>query len=159
MTQLAELTAYIQEQLPRRANITFSSEMDDITLIPAVKNLGNGCLRTQVRQYDAVLTWETWPYRLANPDLLFAIIDSWLTIHANGLRDELALPAPKIDVDVDDQGNAWLQITIQMADPLTLREDEHGEILRNGKRYRLDDPDIWIAEHYTIHPGATDDQG
>ncbi|AIJ06496.1 MULTISPECIES: phage tail protein [Edwardsiella] len=159
MTQLAELTTYIQEQIPRRANITFSSEMDDITLFPAVKNLGNGCLRIQVRQYDAVLTWDAWPYRLASPDLLFSVIESWLTYHANGLRDELGLAIPRTDVSVDDQGNAWLQIIIPMADPLTLREDETGEILRNGKRYCLDSPDIWVAEHYTIHPGAADDQG
>ncbi|ACR69434.1 hypothetical protein DBV23_15910 [Edwardsiella ictaluri] len=159
MTQLSELTAYIQHHLPPRANTRFYSEMDNITLRRAAKSLGNGCRRIQVRQYDAVLTWEAWPYRLANPDLLFAIIDSWLTTHANGLRDELELAGPGIDVDVDDQGSAWLQITLPLADPITLVEDMRGEIPYGNQRYRLDAADIWVAEHCTIHPGADDDQG
>ncbi|KAB7715712.1 phage tail protein [Plesiomonas shigelloides] len=157
MTQLAELTTYIEQHVPIRANISFYSEMDNIQLTNAAKSLGNGGRRIRVRQYDAVLTWEAWPYRLVNPDVLFAIIDSWLVHHANSLRDELALADPSIDVEVDDQGDAWLQITIPLADPIVIVEDVAGDIPYGTKRYRLDKADIWVADHCNIHPRTQSD--
>ncbi|HDI8830745.1 TPA: phage tail protein, partial [Escherichia coli] len=40
MTQLASLTAFIENNLPARARIPFTSDMDDITLVPFTKSLG-----------------------------------------------------------------------------------------------------------------------
>lgn len=42
MTQLASLTAFIENNLPARARIPFTSDMDDITLVPFTKSLGHG---------------------------------------------------------------------------------------------------------------------
>ncbi|MCN9390430.1 hypothetical protein T3389_14535 [Escherichia coli] len=55
MTQLASLTAFIENNLPARARIPFTSDMDDITLVPFTKSLGHGQLCTQVRKYTAFL--------------------------------------------------------------------------------------------------------
>ncbi len=67
MTQLASLTAFIENNLPARARIPFTSDMDDITLLPFTKSLGHGQLCTQVRKYTAFLRWDAWPYRQLHP--------------------------------------------------------------------------------------------
>ncbi|MBB2280032.1 phage tail protein, partial [Escherichia coli] len=76
--QLASLTAFIENNLPARARIPFTSDMDDITLVPFTKSLGHGQLCTQVRKYTAFLRWDAWPYRKLNPDLVFSLVEAWL---------------------------------------------------------------------------------
>ena len=42
MTQLASLTRFLEENLPERAQIPFTSDMDEISLLPCVRDLGRG---------------------------------------------------------------------------------------------------------------------
>ncbi|WP_332832032.1 hypothetical protein [Escherichia coli] len=88
MTQLASLTAFIENNLPARTRIPFTSDMDDITLVPFTKSLGHGQLCTQVRKYTAFLRWDAWPYRQLNPDLVF----SWLKLAGRQRRRPAAAP-------------------------------------------------------------------
>ncbi|MGL4925625.1 MAG: phage tail protein [Plesiomonas shigelloides] len=150
MTQLSELTHFIENNMPARISVAFSSEMTNITLVNSHKQLGNGAMRCSVRQYDAVLTWEAWPFRLTNPDWLFALIDGWLHCHANPLREEMQLGEPQIEVDVNDQEEAWIEVTIALVDPIVLVEDEKGDIPYGNRRYRLDDATVWVAEDMHI---------
>lgn len=76
MTQLASLTAFIENNLPARARIPFTSDMDDISLVSFTKSLGNGQLCTQVRKYTAFLRWDAWPYRALDPDLVFSLVEA-----------------------------------------------------------------------------------
>lgn len=156
MTQLKELTAFIEQHLPPRARSTFTSEMENITVLQAPKNQGNGCLRTAIRRYDALLSWESWPYRQADPDVLFALINSWLTNQANSLRDELALGDYSVDVEVNDEGSAAIDITVTLADAQILVEDPEGGIPWGVRRYRLGAPDIWLAENARVHFGDSE---
>ncbi|EMM4356069.1 phage tail protein, partial [Escherichia coli] len=94
MTQLASLTAFIENNLPARARIPFTSDMDDITLVPFTKSLGHGQLCTQVRKYTAFLRWDAWPYRQLNPDLVFSLVEAWLADNGGDLRQRLAPDAP-----------------------------------------------------------------
>lgn len=86
MTQLASLTAFIENNLPARAHIPFTSDMDDITLLPFTKSLGHGQLCTQVRKYTAFLRWDAWPYRQLNPDLVFSLVEARLADNGGDLR-------------------------------------------------------------------------
>ncbi|WP_249437315.1 phage tail protein [Escherichia coli] len=120
MTQLASLTAFIENNLPARARIPFTSDMDDITLVPFTKSLGHGQLCTQVRKYTAFLRWDAWPYRKLNPDLVFSLVEAWLADNGGDLRQRLAPDAPAVDVEVDDENEvAWLEISL----PLVLSHD------------------------------------
>ena len=152
MTQLASLTAFIENNLPARARIPFTSDMDDITLFPFTKSLGRGQLCTQVRKYTAFLRWDAWPYRQLNPDLVFSLVEAWLADNGGDLRQRLAPDAPVVDVEVDDENEvAWLEISLPLVDPITLVEVENGPIPRGGKRYQLEKPEIWVAQAHQLH--------
>ncbi|ELX2300360.1 TPA: phage tail protein [Yersinia enterocolitica] len=154
MTQLSQLTDFIEANLPQRALVPFTSDMDDISLLPCIKVLGHGQLCTQVRKYTAFLRWDAWPYREWDPDLLFSLVESWLADNAGELREILVPDAPSIDVEVDDENAvAWVEISLPLVDPIVLIEDENGPIPRGGKRYRLGKPDIWVAQAHRIHCG------
>ena len=152
MTQLADLTGFIEANLPPRARVPFTSDMDDISLLPCVRALGRGQICTQVRKYTAYLRWDAWPYRELDPDLVFSLVESWLNDHGGELRETVAPGNPDVDVEVDDENEvAWMEISLPLADPVVLIEDENGPIPRNGKRYRLGEPEIWVAEVHRIH--------
>ncbi|HBA7894903.1 TPA: phage tail protein, partial [Escherichia coli] len=72
------------------------------------------------------------------------------------LRQRLAPDAPAVDVEVDDENEvAWLEISLPLVDPITLVEDENGPIPRGGKRYRLEKPEIWVAQAHQLHCQVT----
>ncbi|HDI8404376.1 TPA: phage tail protein, partial [Escherichia coli] len=113
-------------------------------------------LCTQVRKYTAFLRWDAWPYRQLNPDLVFSLVEAWLADNGGDLRQRLAPDAPAVDVEVDDENEvAWLEISLPLVDPITLVEDENGPIPRGGKRYRLEKPEIWVAQAHQLHCQVT----
>lgn len=52
----------------------FDSVLDEMEFIPAAKDLGLEQYRLAVIRYDAVLSWERFPYRLCAPQLLMALM-------------------------------------------------------------------------------------
>ncbi|HAV9245990.1 TPA: phage tail protein [Escherichia coli] len=155
MTQLASLTRFLEENLPERARIPFTSDMDEISLLPCVRDLGRGQICTQVRKYTAYLRWDAWPYRELDPDLVFSLVESWLNDYGGELRETMAPDTPGVDVEVDDENDvAWMEISLPLVDPIVLIPDKNGPIPRNGKRYRLGSPEIWVAESIRVCCGA-----
>ncbi|EBO9556792.1 hypothetical protein R322_25575, partial [Salmonella enterica] len=69
---------------------------------------------------------------------------------ANDLYSQLELDAPDISVEPTDDNVAEVTISMPLADAIILIPDESGLITMNGSRYRLDKPEIWVAEDIAV---------
>ena len=154
MSQLEELTNFIIANMPKRAMQDFNSEMDEITFIPAQRDNGLGQYRIAIIRYNAVLTWERYPYREYDPRILMALLMAWTTEDERGLLEETGIDSerPDFDINIADQETAIMVITLPMSEELNLVPDPKGPIPFDGQRWRLADPDIWIAEKMMIIP-------
>ncbi|EBK4208544.1 phage tail protein, partial [Salmonella enterica] len=88
MSQLTELTDFLIANMPRRAMQGFDSQMDEIAFIPAQRDTGLGQYRIAIIRYNAVLTWERYPYREYDPKILMALFMSWLCQDERALFEE-----------------------------------------------------------------------
>lgn len=152
MSQLEALTTFIRQHLPPRVMQGFDSFMDEISFISAQRDLGEGQYQLAVMQFDALLSWERWPYRECDPKNLCALLLVWQTEQDEqpfmdaGLDREL----PILDVDVIDQDTATVVVSVKLAASLSVIEDENGIIPFDGKRWRLSEPEIWFASEAHI---------
>lgn len=98
-------------------------------------------------RYDAVISWQRFPYRLCPPQLLMSLLAAWLDEADRELLDEVGLTEaePDWDVSVEDEETATIVLTVPMAEELVIREDENGAIPWQGKRWSLVNPEVWIA--------------
>ncbi|MCW2482196.1 phage tail protein [Candidatus Symbiopectobacterium sp. NZEC135] len=153
MSQLEALTDFVTQNLPRRVMQGFDSFMDEISFICAQRDLGEGQYQLAVMQFDAVLSWERWPYREFDPKNLCALLLVWQTEQDEqpfmdaGLDREL----PTLDVDVIDRDTATVVVSVKGASSLTIIEDDNGIIPFDGKRWRLADPEIWFASEASVY--------
>lgn len=159
MSQLESLTQFFKDNVPPRAMLAFSSEMDEMQYIPAQKDLGLGQYRLAILRSTALFSWERFPYRHCDPRLLMALMTAWLSetdrslFAENGIDDS----SPEWDVSVDDQETATVVLTVPMVEELCIVPDEKGAIPFDGQRWRLADPEIWTA--LTVQVFGTDEQG
>lgn len=123
----------------------FEAVVIEQEIIPVVKNLTTG-VQLGILQYKVLLSWERFPFRAYPPQKLFAIILSWLSEQGNDLRDIYELKQPEVDVERLDEDNAIVSIILDLAEAITIVEDETGDIPYNGKRWRLDMASVWVAE-------------
>lgn len=145
MSQIESLTAFLDKTMPPRAMQFFASEINDAHLMHAAKALGLGQRRIGIFRYNALLTWDRFPYRECPPALVYALVFAWIEQHRNSLFDELNLAEPVVDIEFDDEKTGSLAITIELADEITITPDEQGEIPINEKLWRLEYPEIWTA--------------
>ncbi|MEB7742719.1 phage tail protein, partial [Escherichia coli] len=89
---------------------------------------------------------DNFPFRRYSPGLVYALLMAWLEEHANPLREAFHMDDPSVDPQFDDEGACLLDITVGLADPLIIREQEDGPIPYRGKRWALVNPEIWTAE-------------
>ncbi|HAF2130354.1 TPA: hypothetical protein G9F27_004642 [Salmonella enterica] len=152
MSQFDSLYAYLHQVFDASVfdNTYFDSWMDDIRLLPAVKNMGLGQIRMGIRQYNAVFDWQRWPWRQIDPDLLLCALLVWRDEQANDLYNQLELGAPDVYITTPEDNVAQVTINMPLADPINLIPDENGPIIMNGIRYRLDKPEVWVAEDITV---------
>ncbi|WP_278399795.1 phage tail protein [Hafnia paralvei] len=159
MSQLESLTQFFKDNVPPRAMLGFSSEMDELQYIPAQKDLGLGQYRLAILRSTALLSWERFPYRLCDPRLLMALMTVWLNeadrslFERNGIDDS----SPEWDVSVDDEETATVVLTVPMVEELCIVPDEKGAIPFDGQHWRLADPAIWTA--LTAQVFGADEQG
>lgn len=154
MSQLTSLTAFLQENLPVRVR-DFDSYMDDQKIVSSNKDMGMGQRRIGYTTYTGELRWDEWPYRLCDPQLLYTLVLVWLGDHANDLREELGLEDPDIDPQPIDEQTAIVSVSVPLVDELGIIEDEAGPVPHDGKRWRLGDPVVLIAETATVYGADT----
>lgn len=158
-SQLDSLTGFLNEFMPARAMQSFTSEMANLKMIPAAKELGLGQVRLSVIRYDAELIWERFPYRECDPRLLMALLEVWLA--AGEEKRELfghvgiTNADPDWDIELIDEETAIVAVTVPMAEALIIVPDEAGNIPYQGGRYRLADAEIWTALSALVYaPGG-----
>ncbi|HCI6630097.1 TPA: phage tail protein [Klebsiella quasipneumoniae subsp. similipneumoniae] len=145
MSQLTELTAFLDSCLPARVKTT-DSWMDNQKLTPALKNIGKGQRRISITTYDGVLEWDKLPYRQFDPAVLYALITVWLMEGANDARSDLNLGDPDIDVELYDEESALVTITVPLVDEVIIAPDENGHIPLEGQMWGVVDAVYDYAE-------------
>ncbi|EGF0850599.1 phage tail protein [Salmonella enterica] len=152
MSQFDSLYAYLRQMFDASVfdNTYFDSWMSDIRLLPAMKNMGLGQIRMGIRQYNAVFDWQRWPWRQIDPDLLLCALLVWRDEQANDLYSQLELDAPDIHIEPTDDNIAEVTISMPLADAIVLIPDKSGLITMSGERYRLDKPEVWVAEDIAV---------
>lgn len=158
-TQLQSLTAFFRENVPGRAQLSFDSVIDDMQVLPAAKDYGQGQCRMAVIRYNALLSWERFPYRVCAPQLLFALLEAWLDDHSDPVMDEVGITDadPDWDVSVESEETATIVLTMPLLEELVVVEDEKGEIPWQGTRWRLVEPEVWTALSGAVY--GNDDAG
>ncbi|AYC17707.1 hypothetical protein DZA65_00801 [Dickeya dianthicola] len=158
MSKLDDLTTFVSTHLPPRVMQGFDSFMDEVSFIPARRDLGEDQYQLAVMKFDAVLSWERWPYRVCDPRNLCALLLVWqegqddVPYMDAGLDMEL----PTLDVDVRDQDSAIVVVSLQLAESLAIVADDNGIIPFDGRRWRLTSPEVWQATSGHLF-GAGDD--
>ncbi|HCM1918325.1 TPA: phage tail protein [Salmonella enterica subsp. salamae serovar 28:r:e,n,z15] len=143
--QLKSLTHYLTTALGERVMKACEIDTSEVRMINNAKNLGLGFLRTGFDVFDAEFTWYDWPYRQFDPKLLTSLFEAW--IYGNDeMRDVLDLGTPVFDVATGDDDTMTVTVDITLYSDRVIKEDNNGIIRRDGKRYSLHIPEIWVAE-------------
>lgn len=150
VSQLDKLTDFVMGNLPdwacKNRSVLFSAFAAEQTMLNVKRDLGLG-LQIGTIRYEAVLSWERFPYRKIDPSIVYALVSVWMEEHADPLRDNLELKdAPDTDIELLDEDNAIFAISVEVAEPLNLMEDPNGPIPFRGKRWRVDAVPVWTAE-------------
>lgn len=148
MSLINELTTFLKDNLPAAVyrGQKFSSFMDNLELDRVFKLVTNQPTRQLLcakLHYDAVITFDQFPYRLFDPCLVFALVMCWLE-NKNSNDEQFNNVNPEIDVSENDEQTAYLMISIPLFENITLIEHENGAIPYKGKRYKLGETSIWM---------------
>lgn len=146
-SRLDSLTTFFSSNLPERAMMAFTSEMDDMQVIPAQKDLGLNQYRLSILKYDAIFTWERFPYRICDPRLLFALLTAWSDDETQNLLAQVGISEsePDWDISLDTQEYASVVLTVPLAEELCIVQDNNGPIPFDGKRWSLAELQVWTA--------------
>ena len=152
-TQLDSLTAFFRENVPQRAQQGFSSLRDEMRVVPAAKDLGQGQYRQAVIRYSALLSWERFPYRLCAPQLLVSLMEAWLDDYGSEVMDDLGITDadPDWDISVEDEETATVVLTMPLVEELVIKQDDNGAIPWRGERWSLAEPEVWTAFSAAIY--------
>ncbi|KLP41775.1 phage tail protein [Enterobacter ludwigii] len=154
-SQLDQLTDFVMGNLPdwacKNRSALFAAFAAEQTILSVKRDLGLG-IQIGITRYEAVLSWERFPYRKIDPGIVYALVTAWLEEHSNELRDQLELKnEPDIDIEIIDDDNAVFAISVVVAEPLSLMEDPNGPVPFRGKRWRVDAVPVWTAERAYLY--------
>jgi hypothetical protein len=148
MSLITELTKFLKMNLPPAVyrGQKFSSFMDNLEIDRVFKLITkqpDEQLLCAKLKYDAVITFDEFPYRVYDPCLVFALLMVWLE---GKNRDDAQFDNvnPDIDVSENDEQTAYLMIAVPLSEDITLIEDENGTIPYKDKRYKLGAAGVWV---------------
>lgn len=152
-TQLDSLTDMFTQNLPKRALLGFDSLIDEMQVVSAARELGQEQYRMSIIRYNALLSWERFPYRMCPPQLLIALLEAWLDELASPVLEETGIANTDAtwDVTVEDEETATVVLTMPLADELVIRPDPKGVIPYRGGRWSLVEPEILTALSATVY--------
>lgn len=150
LSQLDSLRDFVMSNLPdwacKNRSTLFKPFAAEQTMLSVKRDMGHG-LQIGIIKYEAVLSWERFPYRKMDPLTVYALVSVWLEENSDPLRDALELKnEPDTDIELLDDDGAIFAISVEVAEPICLVEDPDGMIPFRGKRWRVDEVPIWIAE-------------
>jgi hypothetical protein len=148
MSLITELTTFLKDNLPAAVyrGQKFSSFVDNLEIdrvFKLVTKQPTEQLLCAKLKYDAVITFDEFPYRVYDPCLVFALVMCWLE---SKNRDDAQFDNvnPDIDVSENDEQTAYLMIAVPLSEDITLIEDESGSIPYKSKRYKLGLTSVWV---------------
>ncbi|KAF1074521.1 phage tail protein [Halodesulfovibrio sp. MK-HDV] len=140
MKKLTALTSFLLQA----ANLTKEqvlSVADRGETIPTGRDLGHG-VELGVFKYDALIQVEA--FNGSSSELLLLVM-SWLHDHDKD-RDHVGLADPEVDASLNDDFTADVDLAIEFEEPLQMVPDEQGPILFNGRKWRVADVPVDVAE-------------
>lgn len=140
MRKLQQLTAYLEEHagLKREQVQSFADRGE---LIPTGSDLGHGVELGRFK-YDALIQIENYS---GDADVLLLLILAWVSERDTD-RDEDGLADPEMDVSVNDHSSADIDIAIEFEEGLQIVPDDNGPIPYNGRKWRVAEVPIDVAE-------------
>lgn len=154
-SQLDQLRDFVMANLPdwacKNRSTLFKPFAAEQTMLSVKKDLGLG-QQIGIVKYEAVLSWERFPFSRMDPINVYALVSVWLEEHSDPLRDQLELKnEPETDIELLDDDNAIFAISVEVAEIVSLIEDPKGMIPYRGKRWRVDSVPIWTAEQAYLY--------
>ena len=119
--------------------------MEDAKIIPDTIRVGDGLEVCSV-QYEAIFKFEN---PKAKPETIFTHLVFWLNENDDE-RSEQQLPAPEFDVERLGKGKVVVELSVKFREAIQVVEDEDGEFIYKGKRYRLDTPVLDVADTASV---------
>ena len=147
MSLINELTTFLKDNLPTGLyrGQKFGSFMDNLEIdrvFKLVTKQPTEQLLCAKLRYDAVITFDEFPYRVYDPCLVFALVMCWLE-SKNSDDEQFNNVNPDIDVSENDEQTAYLMISVPLFENITLIESENGAIPYKGKIYKLGETSVW----------------
>lgn len=124
---------------------------DQGVLLPTGRNLGHG-VEVGIFKYDGVIQIESYP---DDAYALLALITAWLQDN-DPERDRQGLADPEIDISMNDDRSSDVELAVEFEEALQIVPDETGAIPFDGRRWRVADVPIDVAEELANMEGDTD---
>jgi hypothetical protein len=133
------------------ADATVHSFADQGTLLPTGRDLGHG-IEVGIFKYDGVIQIESYP---DDAYLLLAFVTAWLQDN-DPERERQGLAEPDVDISPNDDRSADVELAVEFEEALQLVPYADGPITFDGRRWRVADVPIDVAEELANMEGDTD---
>lgn len=139
------LRKHIEECVGKNIAKRLQTEMVELELILGAKNQGHGHdLFTQI--YEAEFYFDRFPFSQYSPATLFAQFVAWLMDYDEEREDQM-VPDPEVSITMQSETEAIVVVTVPFEEPVKIIEDENGDVTWRGKKWRVDDYPIDVAEN------------
>ncbi len=118
----------------------------EIEVLCAVK--GDSLLLYRM-EYRAVFWMEGYAYQKHPVEILLARVAAWLADNDQD-RDQLDKPEPELEPDVLDDFTADLELSVNFREDVYAVQDDNGNIEIQGRRYRLSEAEMSIADAFKL---------
>lgn len=142
-----QLTDHLLRHLPASYHANFYAWMENGKLRNEGKQVTEDGVEIAQLDYQAVFYFDKLPFRTISPYKLLALVQIWLNEqdawHYRDLETEF-------NIEMIDDNTAELEITLPFSEPMTAVQDDEGELLMAGERYRLDEIEVQTAETFEM---------
>lgn len=151
MSQLTDLVSFMKQHLPKELFIgqKFDSFMNNVELERTVKKITEDQYQIAIMSYDAVLSFDAFPFSKVPPDLVFVLVNVFLEQAKEQFEREF-VENPSLDIEIIDDDTADIIISIKLIDKLTIVADKDGEIPFLNRRFKIAEPIIHRASAINI---------
>lgn len=109
---------------------------------PSGKSLGNAITLARI-EYSGVLEIENYS---GSAELLGAQISAWMIDNAGNYDDaNFEFEADKVADGLFD-----VDISLRFCEDINIVPNDAGSILLSGKRYEIEEPELWVATEFAI---------
>lgn len=141
---LQALTAHLLTIVPKKCHKLIESWMDESEIRPEPKDEGWG-MQLGLMSYEAIISIESFPFREFDSAIIVASVAAWIQDN-DPFREKYSLDDPAFDVEPLGESVANIEFKISFIEPITVVEDENGNIPWRGKKYNISSYEVWTAE-------------